>query len=98
MTAVDASSPPSDTAQRDHLSNLRGLLLLSMLMTASEESDQIARLAMSSVRSFGPARPRGIHVAGVGWEALDEPCTDPTLQADLERQLGALKSAGGPGG
>jgi DNA-binding PucR family transcriptional regulator len=96
MTAVaDQSSPSPETAQREHLSNLRGLLLLSMLMTASEEGDQIARLAMSSVRSFGPARPRGIHVAGVGWVALEDPCTDPPLQAELARQLRSLNSVGG---
>src|ERR1700676_1597980 len=96
MTPVtDQASSSSDTAQREHLSNLRGLLLLSMLMTASEEDDQIARLAMSSVRSFGPARPRGIHVAGVGWVALEEPCTDATLRAGLERQLRSLSSVGG---
>jgi sugar diacid utilization regulator len=95
MTVVLGPSGSSDRVWRDHLSNLRGLLVLSMLMTANEDIDQIARLAMSSVPSFGPARARGIHVAGVGWVALEEPCTDPALRAGLEEQLQSLDSVGG---
>lgn len=93
--APGPASESSDTVWREHLSNLRGLLVLSMLMTASEDLDQIARLAMSSVPSFCPARPRAIHVAGVGWVALEKPCTDTTIRAGLEAQLESLDSVGG---
>jgi sugar diacid utilization regulator len=96
MTAdANLASRSSDTATREYVSNLRALLLLSILMTASEDQDQIARLAMSSVRSVGPVRPRAIHVDGVGWVALEEPCTDAAFRAELEGQLLALGSAGG---
>jgi DNA-binding PucR family transcriptional regulator len=95
MTVLPGPPGSSDTVWRDHLSSLRGLLVLSMLMTASEDVDQIARLAMSSVPSFGRARARGIHVTGVGWVALEEPCTDPALRAGLEEQLEDLDSVGG---
>src|SRR5260221_14470151 len=50
---------------------------------------------MSSVPSFGPARARGIPVAGLGWVALAEPCTAPALRDGLEKQLQSLESVGG---
>jgi sugar diacid utilization regulator len=95
MTVVPGPPGSSDTLWRDHLSNLRGLLVLSMLMNASEDVDQIARLAMSSVPSFGPLWARGIHLAGAGWVALEESAVEPALRAGLEEQLEALEAVGG---
>ena len=85
----------SDRVWREHLSNLRSLLVLSMLMTESEDQDQISRLALSSIPSFAPARPRVIYVAGAGWVAVEEPCTDAALRAGLEAQLQGLDNVGG---
>src|SRR5260221_11174476 len=66
-----------------------------MLMNASEDVDQIARLAMSSVPSFGPLWACDIHLAGAGWVALDESAVEPALRAGLEEQLEALEAVGG---
>lgn len=81
------------TASREHLSNLRALLVLTMLMTASDDRDQIIRLAMSSVTSFGNVQPRGIYTAEGGRTAAGGPPTVP--KGALEMQLRAVGIGGG---
>jgi sugar diacid utilization regulator len=93
--APSPTSGASAAAWREHLSNLRGLLVLSMLMTASEDPAHIARLAISSVPSFGPARGRAIHIADAGFVALEETCAEPAVLSALEAQLLSLQSVGG---
>lgn len=87
---------PSDATWREHLSNLQGLLLLSRLMTESNDEKQVANLATSSIPSLGPAQLRALHLGGEGWWALEAPCTDPSVGDELEAQLQALGGIGGP--
>ena len=51
MPAVTTS--PADATLRAQLSNLQGLLMLSMLMTESGDESRILHLAATSVPSYG---------------------------------------------
>jgi DNA-binding PucR family transcriptional regulator len=84
-----------DAELRDQLSNLQGLLMLSMLMTESGDEDKIVQLAGSSVPSFGCCRLVGVYFAERGWIATTQSIAAPTVRADLETQLGALGRSGG---
>jgi DNA-binding PucR family transcriptional regulator len=96
MTAA-APTPArqSDPGLRGQLSNLRGLLLFSVLMTECNDETQIAHLATSSIPSLGTARLRALYIEGGGWQAFDGPRTEPALR-QLEAQLHSLDGVGGP--
>ena len=85
---------PLDTQYRDQLSNLRALLLLSMLMTESTDEDQILRLATTSVPSLAHCHIEGVYADGV-WRVATTPCARAAVQARLELQLEALAGTGG---
>ncbi|MDX2939209.1 ATP-binding SpoIIE family protein phosphatase [Streptomyces ipomoeae] len=79
---------------RDQLSNLRGLLMLSMVMTESDSEEKILGLATTSVRSISPCRMVGVYLGGK-WQ--DRFTHLPSVQARLrvEEQLCGLGPAGG---
>lgn len=93
--AAPTSAPQSDAGLREQLSNLRGLLLFSVLMTECDSEKQIADLATSSIPSLGTARLRGLYIEDGGWQGLDGPRTEPALR-ELEAQLRSLDGIGGP--
>lgn len=95
-TVPTARSAFAERALRDQLSNLRGLLLLSMLMTESTEETQILRLAETSVPSFGHCRTEGVHLIDGGWRSVASSLTDRARLADLDAELKALGRNGGP--
>ena len=95
MTTVVGSPPLADAALRDQLSSLRGLLVLSMLMTESGDERQILRLAATSVPSLGRAHIEGVHLAGEGWLMTTEPCTRAEVRARLQAELTVLRPGGG---
>jgi len=95
MTAVAHHASGADAELRDQLSNLQGLLMLSMLMTESGDEGKILDLAATSVPSFGRARLVGVYLGEGGWREPVTPSPPAEARGAVEAQLGAL---GGPGG
>jgi sugar diacid utilization regulator len=91
----DRGAPDSDHAVRDRLSDLQGLLLLSMLMIESGYERQILYLALSSVPSFGRFRPEGVTLGDDEWQPAGE--TDPRpIPVEVATQLDRVGHLGGP--
>ena len=78
---------------RGQLTNLRALLVLSILMTESADAEQILRLASSAASSLGTWQIAGFVIEGAWWTGNHASrAVDPAL-AD---QLRALPETGGP--
>ncbi len=92
-----ASSPQvggdSLASLRGQLTNLRALLVLSILMTESADDSQILRLAASSATSLGGWRIAGFLV-GDAWRTGTHATS--AMSAELIDQLHALPETGGP--
>ena len=78
---------------REHLSSLRGLLILSMLMVQQEDEDQILYLTTTAIPSLARARCEAIHLDG-NWHDPSTP-QDPELKRVIEAQLSSLAATGG---
>ena len=78
---------------RSQLTNLRALLVLSILMTESADDQQILRLATSAAASLGTWQIAGF-VIGDAWWAGARP--GGALDPDLAGELQALPETGGP--
>ena len=78
---------------RSQLTNLRALLVLSILMTESADDQQILRLATSAAASLGSWQIAGF-VIGEAWWAGD--CRGGALDPELAGELRALPETGGP--
>ena len=78
---------------RGQLTNLRALLVLSILMTESSDDEQILRLATSAAASLG-----GWHIAGfvIGNAWWADGRRRAALEPGLAAQLRALPETGGP--
>jgi PucR C-terminal helix-turn-helix domain/GGDEF-like domain len=77
---------------RAQLSNLRALLVLSILMTESADDEQILRLAVSAASALGAWRIAGFAVGDTWRTAADGAGPIPPL---LNEQLRALPDTGG---
>ncbi len=78
---------------RSHLTNLRALLVLSILMTESPDDEQILRLATSAAASLGSWQISGFVIGNAWWaDGRRRAAVEPELAA----QLRALPEAGGP--
>ena len=77
---------------RSQLTNLRALLVLSILMTESADDQQILRLATSAAASLGSWQIAGF-VIGDAWWAGDR--RGGALDPDLAGELRALPETGG---
>ena len=93
MTEDARESPPLDVDE--HLAKLQGLLALGRLMIENRDEHALLGLAGSSVRSLGPFRLLGIHLADRGWAAVPGTGSPAASGPDLEQQLLRLTSAGG---
>jgi sugar diacid utilization regulator len=96
VVAVASSSQVTQetlASLRSQLTNLRALLVLSILMTESSDEEQILRLATSAASSLGVWRVAGF-VIGDQWWTGSQPAgpVDP----ELAGQLRGLPGAGGP--
>jgi sugar diacid utilization regulator len=80
-----------DAELREQLSNLQGLLMLSMLMTQSGDPQKILHLAETSVPSFGPCHIVGAQVDGK-WLPAASATLSPEMQVSLSGQLARLSS------
>ncbi len=84
---------------REQLTNLRGLLALSMLMTERNQPDEIIHLATTAVPALVPANAIGVHLTfgeGARWHGVIEPLSQPAVRADVLAQLQRLPGSGGP--
>lgn len=94
MTEAAASTSRDELALlRGQLTNLRALLVLSILMTESADDQQILRLATSAASSLGSWQIAGFAIGGTWWAGGDRAGpVDPGLAG----QLAALPETGGP--
>lgn len=93
MTTQQRGTPESPAALRSQLTNLRALLVLSILMTESADEKQILRLAVSSASSLGGWRVAGF-VLGDTWHTGVDGGID--LAHELTGRAEPLPEAGGP--
>lgn len=91
-----ARSAAPETLLRDQLSNLRGLLVLSMVMTDSGDERQILHLAATSVPSFGPCHAAGVYLTDGGWQTALPGDHGADIRSSVEPQLTVLGRSGGP--
>ena len=80
---------------RDRLSSLQGLLVLSMLMTESDDEGRIVELAATSVGSLGPYRLHGVHLVDGGWRWAQGSLQNPDARAGVDAQFAVIGVAGG---
>ncbi len=92
MTTADAAP---EVSARDQLSNLQGLLKISMLMTESTDEQQILHLAVTSVPSRAQPGMQCVYLTDDGWRTVDDAPLDSEVRVDLEMQFVVLGSAGG---
>ncbi len=85
----------ADPELRDQLSNLQGLLMLSMLMTESGDESKILHLAATSVPSFGCCHIVGVYLVEGGWRATAAPSAGTEVLVEVETQLATLGPSGG---
>jgi sugar diacid utilization regulator len=95
---VGIASPPHTCGDelgslRGQLTNLRALLVLSILMTESADDEQIIRLAVSSASSMGSWRVAGFAVGNV-WRTGAQ--GSGPVPPGLRSQLRGLPETGGP--
>jgi sugar diacid utilization regulator len=89
---TDRRAPRADAEYREQLSNLQGLLMLSMLMTESGDEDKILHLATTSVPSLGRCHLIGVYLGHGEWRAS---AAGGDARAALRPQLDALGGTGG---
>jgi DNA-binding PucR family transcriptional regulator len=95
LAPVRRPSRTEDTGLREQLSNLQGLLMLSMLMTESDDEEQILHLAVTALPSFGRCHLEGVYLIDAGWRLTVEPCTRAEIRGEIEEQLKMLGRDGG---
>jgi sugar diacid utilization regulator len=96
MSAVTAHyAPGGDSENRNQFSNLRALLMLSMLMTESGDEGKILRLAATSMPSFGRCHLIGVYLEEGGWRATETLFATLTIRIEVEKQLRSLGRSGG---
>jgi sugar diacid utilization regulator len=81
---------------RDQLSNVQGLLLLSMLLTECSDERKIPDVARAWWGRSGGSAICAVYVRPHGFTKASGPCEDPAVRDDLEAQFAVLSSAGGP--
>ncbi len=94
MPAV-TDSVRADAQLRNQLSDLQGLLMLSILMTESGDEAKILQLAATSVPSFGPSHLVGIRFAEGSWWASATSDPSEELRTQVDAQLSQLDASGG---
>jgi len=93
-----AAVPETELALREQLSNLRGLLALSMMMTERRQLDEILHLATTAIPALVRAQALGVHLPvgdGARWHAIRAGLELPAVRADVLSQLQHLPRAGG---
>jgi len=96
---VSGGVPHPTGALRDQLSDLRSLLVLSMLLTRQDDEAEILHLVASAVESLGPCRTERIFLDG-GWAEVRVPAHEPVSRGlpdgKWPQQEGPVRLAGVP--
>jgi sugar diacid utilization regulator len=85
---------PSTASARRHLSDLRALLALSMLMAEAADEDDILELAAEAVSTLTGCGVEGIYVGSGQWRHTMTPCNGLALRAYLQDQMATLGRMG----
>lgn len=93
--AIPPSTVNAELELRDRLSSLQGLLVLSMLMTESDDEERIVELAANSVGALGPYRLHGVHLIEGGWRWAQGSLANPDARAGVDAQFAVIGAAGG---
>jgi sugar diacid utilization regulator len=93
-TTPTRAEPTLETELREQLSNLQGLLMLSMLMTQSGDSEKILHLAETSVPSFGHCHLIGAKLDD-RWIPMPSAKLSPQDQIEAGALVAALTAGGG---
>ena len=84
---------------RGELSNLRGLLALSLLMTARRHEEEIVHVAVTALPALVPVRPLGVHLVDgerTTWLAPTGACTQAGGRSEAAAQIRRLPADDGP--
>ena len=92
--STELTDQPTPVAVREQLTNLRALLVLSILMTESSDEDQILRLAASCAPSLGRWRVEGFAFTDGSWRSAQYWATGQ-IPGWLVDDFAALGPAGG---
>jgi sugar diacid utilization regulator len=99
------AAPPSDDSDvdqsqlRGELSNLRGLLALSLLMTARRREEEIVHVAVTALPALVPVRPLGVHLVDgdrTTWHVTSGACAQPSGRSEAAAQIRRLPADDGP--
>ena len=85
---------PSAASARRHLSDLRALLALSMLMAEAAGEDDILELAAEAVSTLTGCGVEGIYAGDGQWSHTMTPCSGLALRAYLQDQMATLGRMG----
>lgn len=94
LTALATADTYHESELREQLSNLRSLLMLSILMMESRDEKQILHLASTCVPAIAGCHFRAINMEG-GTMADPALANSPAI-AGLEAQIDSLANPGGP--
>src|ERR1700691_5591937 len=86
---------PSAASARRHLSDLRALLALSMLMAEAADEDDILELAAEAVPTLTGCSVEGIYIADGQWRRTMTPFDGLALRAYLQDHMATLGRMGG---
>lgn len=86
----------STASARGHLSDLRALLALSMLLAEAADEDDILELAAEAVPTLTGCNVEGIYIGDGHWRHTMTPCDGLALQAYLQDRMATLGRMGGP--
>jgi sugar diacid utilization regulator len=90
-----SSERGTDEAASQLLTSMRALLVLSMLMSESDDEGRIVGLANSTVPSLVQGGLEGVYLQPGGWQAMDNGGSVSDAAADTEAQFSVLGEAGG---
>ncbi|MGI8691584.1 MAG: PucR family transcriptional regulator [Geodermatophilaceae bacterium] len=94
-TAATRAGGPEPVVVREQLTNLRALLVLSILMTESADEAQILHLAASSAPSLGRWRVEGFAFSDGSWRSGGQHAATGRIPEWLADDVAALGLAGG---
>jgi sugar diacid utilization regulator len=89
---------PGDAVLRQEVSDLRGLLALSMLMSSRRDEDEIVHIVVTALPSLLPMRPVGVQLTDLRtrWVATAGAATAAGVRAALAEELRRGAGDGGP--
>ena len=94
-------APAADTESRlrHEVSDLRGLLALSLLMTARRHEEEIVHVAVTALPALVAVRPLGVHLVDgerTTWLAAAGACAQPSGRSEAAAQIRRLPADDGP--